>query len=816
MIDTLSFDDKVVDEITKQHPEVPISAILEFIVFYELKKHYAIEDWDLTDAACADYQKIISLYNGLKSTIPLVVQNDRFSRIILDKVSLFFALVKAAEGLLKSTITVTASMDTVKRLPGNTPSGNRIKEESIQGKLLHAKALITMAYDLVSTKETLSRNHFEQLVKVESEEDKELLKGDRMTSFYQLPNHLFLINMQLWKSVYANTPQMIAIFNSPRTQTPVAPAQPVTKERETVEEKGAAAVVIQPEVQEIQEVIEEIGDKDQSPAPAKESPPLVSLDKEVDFGRLAGSDFKEPAVFHMDIEGHQKQLAAEENFTYKHNDADLDSKLDVTGINLLFGGKGVLARTRIKAKEIFCVYEGAKITEDDANSIPKEELNTHYFMRLGQSKTIIDARLSGNVARFFNESKHTPNAEFRKRPIRTEDGKVSFEIVVMAIRDIEPGEQILVNYSDDYDYGDIQRVFLHHSDGPYNSKQLLHKYQQEYSKTAVLFHNKGENQETNTPGELNGLYLDVVERAILPIALADILAEKKEVRALEHPDLPVLFITPENELQENSTTERLSSLMIASYLGLAEGVEALLKMKADPAMQSRRAGLSSFHMVMAGEYFGVSSGDAKSRRKIIELFRKEKVNLMLEDDDGLTVFDWALRLKTTDCLEELIKDMRPSALSKLLEHKSSASEKFSSLIAEEKWAHCQVILNKIAQKSFVYSAEINKLLKELTQHDKLKSSKETSPATTQTKEEGNVPPREAKRQRTPGRHNTDPTFFSGQNKKRKQAAKKESNLQEPLQTESPASIQANERAAPVRTRQKIHKEIPPDYSPGRK
>ncbi|KTD45260.1 eukaryotic huntingtin interacting protein B [Legionella quinlivanii] len=798
MIDTLLFDDKVVDEITKQHPEMPISAILEFIVFHELKKHYSIEDWDLADTACVDYQTIIALYNRLKSTIPLVIQNERTHRIILDKVSLFFALVKAAEGLLKSAITVSGSIDTVRRLPDNGSLSNTIKEESIQGKLLHSRALITMAYNLISTRETLSRNHFEQPIPEVSEEDKRLLKYDSLHSFHQLPNHLFLINMKLWESVYAKTPQMIAILNSIKPSNPAAPHQPeANKERE---------------------VIEDISDEDQIPASGNENPPLISLDKDVDFDRLSGEAFKEPLVFHMDDEDHQKQLALEESFTYTHNSSDLDSKLDVTGINLLFGGKGVLARTGIKAKEIFCVYEGMRISEDDVNGIPKEELNTHYFMRLGQSKTIIDARLSGNVARFFNESKHTPNAEFRKRPIKLEDGRISFEIVVMAIRDIEPGEQILVNYSDDYDYGDIQRVFLHHSDGPYNSKQLLHKYQQEYSKTAVLFRNKGENEETHTPGELNGLYFDAVEKAILPVALADILAGKKEVRTLEHPDLPVLFITPENELQENNTTERLSSLMIASYLGLAEGVEALLKMKADPAMQSRRAGLSSFHMVMAGEYYGVSSGDAKSRRKIIELFKKEKVSLMLEDDDGLTVFDWALRLKTTECLEELIKDLRPTTFSKLLEHKSSASDKLTSLMAEGKLAHCQVILKKIGQKSYVYSSEIKKLFEEWTQRDKLKSSKEATSEASPKMDDETIQPRESKRQRTSKRNKmgvTDASFFSGQNKKRKQEAKGESRLEG---SEKPPALtdSGEETVLRIRTRQKIHQETPSDPSPGRK
>lgn len=462
---------------------------------------------------------------------------------------------------------------------------------------------------------------------------------------------------------------------------------------------------------------------DSKSATPDDAQPVVNLD----FKLNLSEEGKAVERFHLDTPEQLQQLAERSNIEYLPHPDDKTNKLEIASVNLLSGGFGVYTRPgmTVKKGEILAVYTGDEIPVEIAFS-DKYNDKSHYFMNLNSYGFVIDSKYKGNFSRFFNESNYSANAEFL---LRMSGNKP--EVIAVAINDIDCEKQILIDYGPEYVYDEgIKPVFLHPSDSPYNSVQLLKKHRADYSEAPYVF----DYQD----GSLDPLYMDKRECCMIPLPLADILAGNKEITSIQHPDLPLLFINEEDKtLYEYKDSERISSLMITSYLGSSVGVSALVKMKADPGMQMQIAGLSSFHLVMIGDDHLPTN--EKSRREIIALFKELELNLLVLDEDGLTVFDWALKIKNSYCLDELLKGITPQTLLALLTKNNSAMQRVISLVEEEKWEHCDYLLttmnshpvqpylkafsrniNEFVNKDATYITTINILV------DKMKERKSTS------------------------------------------------------------------------------------------
>ena len=99
-------------------------------------------------------------------------------------------------------------------------------------------------------------------------------------------------------------------------------------------------------------------------------------------------------------------------------------------------GNGVFAKRKISAGERIIEYVGRYIPKQESKKLCEEGNN--YIFELND-ETDIDGSVEWNVARFINHSCE-PNAE-----ATIIDG----HIWIVAIRDIEPGEEITFNYGYD-------------------------------------------------------------------------------------------------------------------------------------------------------------------------------------------------------------------------------------------------------------------------------------------------------------------------------------------------------------------------------
>lgn len=97
-------------------------------------------------------------------------------------------------------------------------------------------------------------------------------------------------------------------------------------------------------------------------------------------------------------------------------------------------GQGLFATAPFKKGEFVIEYTGKKISTKEA-----DELTTRYLFEIDKDWTI-DGSPRSNIARYINHS-CDPNCESD-----TVDGK----IIITAIKDIQPGEELSFDYGEEY------------------------------------------------------------------------------------------------------------------------------------------------------------------------------------------------------------------------------------------------------------------------------------------------------------------------------------------------------------------------------
>jgi len=113
-------------------------------------------------------------------------------------------------------------------------------------------------------------------------------------------------------------------------------------------------------------------------------------------------------------------------------------------------GRGVFATRRIEKGERVIEYLGERVSHEEADRRyeSKEENDSHTFLFIVDSKTVIDAGVDGNDARFFNHS-CDPNCESVVEKRR---------VYIEALRAIEPGEEMTYDYQIYKEAGDPENI----------------------------------------------------------------------------------------------------------------------------------------------------------------------------------------------------------------------------------------------------------------------------------------------------------------------------------------------------------------------
>ncbi len=117
-------------------------------------------------------------------------------------------------------------------------------------------------------------------------------------------------------------------------------------------------------------------------------------------------------------------------------------------------GHGVFALRRIRKGTVILEYLGDRVTHEqaDARYEKKHPRDNHTFLFTVDAKTVIDAGVNGNEARYVNHG-CDPNCQSITRNRR---------IFIAAIRTIRPGEELAYDYQiqrDEDDPPDVEEIF---------------------------------------------------------------------------------------------------------------------------------------------------------------------------------------------------------------------------------------------------------------------------------------------------------------------------------------------------------------------
>ncbi len=117
-------------------------------------------------------------------------------------------------------------------------------------------------------------------------------------------------------------------------------------------------------------------------------------------------------------------------------------------------GHGVFALRRVRKGTKLLEYLGERISHDEADAryVDKGADDNHTFLFTVDARTVIDAGVGGNEARFINHG-CDPNCESTNEARR---------IFIRAVRTIQPGEELCYDYSIQRDADDppeVDRIF---------------------------------------------------------------------------------------------------------------------------------------------------------------------------------------------------------------------------------------------------------------------------------------------------------------------------------------------------------------------
>jgi SET domain-containing protein len=113
-------------------------------------------------------------------------------------------------------------------------------------------------------------------------------------------------------------------------------------------------------------------------------------------------------------------------------------------------GYGVFAARRIRKGTTVIEYLGDRVSHDEADARyeDKDPNDNHTFLFTVDAKTVIDAGVNGNEARYINHG-CDPNCE---------STTVNKRIFIEAIRTIQPGEELSYDYQIQRDNDDAPNV----------------------------------------------------------------------------------------------------------------------------------------------------------------------------------------------------------------------------------------------------------------------------------------------------------------------------------------------------------------------
>ncbi|WP_133130501.1 Dot/Icm T4SS effector AnkI/LegAS4 [Legionella yabuuchiae] len=325
---------------------------------------------------------------------------------------------------------------------------------------------------------------------------------------------------------------------------------------------------------------------------------------------------------------------------YISSPVDKPNLFSVRPVHLLsrHDGYGVFAEKEISAGTWVGEYTGQEFSHQEFDHYLETTPGTDnsYAMRIGDK--VVDASSKGNYTRYINFSDNHANVEFVSTQLDDEES-----VVLIATRDITPGEQLLVDYNTYDERASKYFYFLNSQDGWLSTS--------EFYKAHLEFYEQHTSHQT----------IEVIELSAgqsyysTPIGMKVLCNESLTAISKCSPkevNLPYIRLK-DNVIIDALEADLFTPLMIACLLGQVENVNWLVSQGADVNQQQNHSGNCPLFFALEG--YMRNPEQRKSYVDIITLLIANQVNITVHDRFDMTFIHRACSILTTDDFEKVIR-----------------------------------------------------------------------------------------------------------------------------------------------------------------
>lgn len=336
-----------------------------------------------------------------------------------------------------------------------------------------------------------------------------------------------------------------------------------------------------------------------------------------------------PSFFNASIESqrHIEQVIRElgiDNMlpeNYRSSKRDKPELVSIKRVNLLsrFDGRGAFSKVDIPKNTILGTYTGrefasAKEFEDYLEKEPTR--NNDYAM--AEVYRVVDAQVVGNFTRYINFSDNQNNVAFERS---VSNGKAT--TIVVAIKDIPAGDQLLIDYNCYDERASKDYFFLNPNDGCKSAKELHQSYLNSYVSMTVQY-------------PIPMFQLDVgdcihVTEIGGAVMMNERLCLSNQSVSSDLINLPFLKSNPNGEIMDFTEVDSYTALMYAAYRGQLENVKSLVAAGAYIDQQQNHSGNCALFLALEG--YKEFSECRETYLKIILFLISSQANVSAHDRD---------------------------------------------------------------------------------------------------------------------------------------------------------------------------------------
>lgn len=371
---------------------------------------------------------------------------------------------------------------------------------------------------------------------------------------------------------------------------------------------------------------------------------------------------------------------------YIPSELDKPDLISVRVINLLksFNGRGLIADKDIPEGTCIGEYTGVQF---DSKKEFEDFLQKHatadnsYAMNLG--KKIIDAQSQGNFTRYINFSDSQANMMFVNGRLHNKP-----VVKVVASKDIQAGEQLLVDYNVYDERASKDFVFLNPEDTHLSAKEFVGQYTAIYKLGTLRIDLSPIGLPVETMLLESGIMTTILNHQLL--------SEHENEFSPPEVNLPAFMIDSKGHPLEFSDSDTFTPLMLAAYLGQVDNVNWLMDKGARIDRQQNHSGHCALFFALQGYQMASSIKYRNDYVAIMKNLIARHADCSVHDREDNTFLHKAIAVLRKEDFKKVIDQLKvsqPENFRNLFSYINSFEQDVVvTCISEKKFSHLDILM----------------------------------------------------------------------------------------------------------------------------